>query len=224
MLQDLSILSVLLRIVLAVFCGGIIGAERLMRGRAAGIRTHVILCVGATITVLAGLYAVDYLGYNADPLRIGAQVMSGVGFLGVGTILIKGRMEVTGLTTAAGLWTTAAIGLVIGIGYYFLALLVTGVLVIAILVVKGVENNIRTRRSEFEMYLEIDDVSSANSVIDKLSEQFDVFEVDITAPRSAVNGNVGIQLMVSAKEGVNPDEVKQKVREYEHVLIVLESV
>ena len=223
-LTDLNMVSAVFRVILAIVCGGIIGAERAMRGRAAGIRTHMILCVGAAITVMAGLYAVNDLNMDADPLRVGAQVVSGIGFLGVGTILIRGRGEVTGLTTAAGLWTVAAIGIVIGIGYYFLAIFVTAILICAILILKKFEYRIMSRRRDFELYLELDSVESVNGVIDSVKEAFDIKEVDITPPRSAANGNVGMEIVISTKEGTKADDLKRTLKEFEHVIIVLESI
>ena len=223
-LLELNIVSAIFRVILAIICGGIIGAERAMRGRAAGIRTHMILCVGAAITVMAGLYAVNDLGMNADPLRVGAQVVSGIGFLGVGTILIRGRGEVTGLTTAAGLWTVAAIGIVIGIGYYFLAIFVTAILICAILILKRFEYRIMSRRRDFELYLELDSVESVNGVIDSVNESFEIKEVDITPPRSAANGNVGMEIVISTKPGTGSEDVKKALKGFEHVIIVLESI
>ena len=103
--------SVIVRMLLAVACGGIIGMERGRHGRAAGLRTHVLVSVGAAISAIVGLYTTEILGYSNDPLRVGAQVISGIGFLGVGSILVVGKSHVRGLTTAAGLWATASIGL-----------------------------------------------------------------------------------------------------------------
>ena len=131
-LREFNIVSMILRLALAFLCGGMIGMERGKRGRAAGLRTHILVCLGAAMTVMTGLFAVQTLKVNSDPLRIGAQVISGIGFLGVGTILITGNTHVKGLTTAAGLWTTAAIGLAIGIGYYEAAIICTAICVLTI--------------------------------------------------------------------------------------------
>ena len=107
-----------LKIFLALVVGGIIGMERGRQGRAAGMRTHILVCLGATLTAMTGMYAYEILHFGNDPLRISAQVISGIGFLGVGTILIKGRFQITGLTTAAGICCAATIGIALGIGFY----------------------------------------------------------------------------------------------------------
>ena len=124
-LTTLTPWSVALRILLALLIGGCIGSERGRHGRAAGLRTHILVCLGSTMTTLIGLYSTNMLGSVGDPMRIGAQVVSGISFLGVGTIMVRNRSHVTGLTTAAGLWATACIGLGVGAGFYWAALLAT---------------------------------------------------------------------------------------------------
>ena len=116
-LSEFNIWSITFRILLATVIGGCIGSERGRHGRAAGLRTHILVCLGSTMTVMLGIYSVQVLGLGGDPMRVSAQVISGIGFLGAGTILTRGRFHITGLTTAAGLWTTASLGLAIGAGF-----------------------------------------------------------------------------------------------------------
>lgn len=118
MLRQFNFLTVLLRLFLAFLFGGCVGMERERRGRTAGLRTHILVCLGACLTILCGVYIVEATGLDSDPLRIGAQVISGIGFLGAGTIMMTRQNHIKGLTTAAGLWTTAAIGLALGCGFY----------------------------------------------------------------------------------------------------------
>ena len=115
-LRELNWISIVLRLALAIICGGIIGIERGRKGRTAGFRTHVLVCIGAALTVLTNQYMMQYFG-GGDPARLGAQVINGIGFLGTGTILITEQREVKGLTTAAGLWASACMGLAIGAGF-----------------------------------------------------------------------------------------------------------
>ena len=114
-LRDFTLLSVTVRIILAVICGGIIGMERSLHRRPAGFRTHILVCLGAAMTTLTSQYLYLYLDYYTDMARLGAQVIAGIGFLGAGTIIIA-RQRVRGLTTAAGLWAAAIIGLAVGAG------------------------------------------------------------------------------------------------------------
>jgi len=109
LMSDINIVSTAVRLILAMLLGGIIGFDRERRGRAAGFRTHILVCIGACMASLAGIFAVTNLGLDAGATRIAAQVISGIGFLGVGTILITGNKQVLGLTTAAGLWATASV-------------------------------------------------------------------------------------------------------------------
>ena len=117
-LRELNMVSVTIRLLLALAAGTLIGIDRGMKRRGAGIKTHVLVCLGATLVMMTGQYTFNYFGQGHDVSRLGAQVISGVGFLGVGTIIVTGRNQVRGLTTAAGLWACACIGLALGIGFY----------------------------------------------------------------------------------------------------------
>ena len=117
-MRELNLVTLTARVILAIIMGGVIGLERGKQGRAAGMRTHILVALGAALTVMIGFFVRSELSLDTDPMRISAQVISGIGFLGVGTIMLKGRFQITGLTTAAGLWATAAIGLALGAGYY----------------------------------------------------------------------------------------------------------
>ena len=115
---DLSIQSILFRLALAMLFGGIVGFERGLKGRAAGLRTHMLVCIGATLVMITNQYLLTIFPYPSDPARLGAQVISGIGFLGAGTIIVTKQNQVKGLTTAAGLWASACLGLAIGVGFY----------------------------------------------------------------------------------------------------------
>ncbi|XBS71224.1 MgtC/SapB family protein [Acerihabitans sp. KWT182] len=129
--------ELLLRIALAGALGALIGVERQLRAKEAGLRTHILVCVGSTMFMIVSKYGFgDILGHSIvlDPSRISAQVVSGIGFLGAGTIMLN-KQIVRGLTTAAGLWVTAAIGLIVGSGMYVIAIFGT---IMTLLVLEGV--------------------------------------------------------------------------------------
>ncbi|MBR2877984.1 MAG: MgtC/SapB family protein, partial [Clostridia bacterium] len=130
-----------LRLLLAVLLGGIIGFERAERGREAGLRTHIMVCLGACLVMLTSEYIVNSLGMSTDVTRLGAQVISGIGFLGVGCI-ITGGDKIKGLTTAAGLWVTACIGLASGIGYYTAAVSTTAIMILVMLLITPLSKKI----------------------------------------------------------------------------------
>lgn len=96
-LRDFNLVTVTVRLLLAFIFGGVIGMDRERKGRPAGMRTHILVCLGASMTTMSGFFVVHTLGMESDPLRISAQVISGIGFLGVGTILITGRMPCEGV-------------------------------------------------------------------------------------------------------------------------------
>ena len=117
-LRDLRFAAILFRMILALLCGGVIGIERSYKNRPAGFRTHILLCSAAAVASMTGIYLYTGAHLPADLSRIGAQVISGLGFIGAGTIIFTGKKSIKGLTTAAGLWATGIIGLAIGAGYY----------------------------------------------------------------------------------------------------------
>lgn len=141
-LKEPNLIALLVRTMLVIICAGIIGYDRNAHGAAAGFRTHILVCLGAMIAMSTGQYAVMY--YTADVTRIGAQVVSGIGFLGAGSIIVNKR-RITGLTTAAGLWASACIGLAIGIGFYEGAIIGAFAVWFTERVLRDVSKNIRIK-------------------------------------------------------------------------------
>jgi len=115
--RELNFYSMILRIILSVLIGGILGFDRERKNRPAGFRTYILVCLGSTLVMMTNQYVFQVFK-SGDPVRLGAQVVSGVGFLGAGTIILTGRNQVKGITTAAGIWAAACCGLTIGIGFY----------------------------------------------------------------------------------------------------------
>lgn len=112
--------TALMKMLLASICGGLIGLEREMKGRPAGLKTFSLVCMGSTLIMITNDYIYEHLALGTgDPARMAAQVISGIGFLGAGSIMVTGHNQVKGLTTAAALWVTAALGIAIGSGFYF---------------------------------------------------------------------------------------------------------
>ena len=119
--REITYLSVIVRILAAIAVGGFIGLERAAKNRPAGLRTYMLVCVGACLIMLTNQYIYQYTGAG-DPMRLGAQVVSGIGYLGAGTIIVTKHNQIKGLTTAAGLWASAGVGLAFGVGFYEAAL------------------------------------------------------------------------------------------------------
>ena len=136
-LRDITVFSVLLRMVLAFVCGMLVGLERSAKNRPAGFRTHILVCIAATSASMVGHYLYLVLHYPADVTRIGAQVVTGLGFIGAGTIIVTRKQTIKGLTTAAGLWATGIVGLAIGAGFYEGGVLATIMILLVQTIVSG---------------------------------------------------------------------------------------
>ncbi|MEJ6951998.1 MgtC/SapB family protein [Natronospora cellulosivora (SeqCode)] len=142
-------LDILINICLISLLAGVIGWDREKHGRPAGFRTHILVGIGSTILMMVS-YSLHEIYPDADPARIAAQVVSGIGFLGAGTILIQGSI-VKGLTTAASLWTTAAIGLAVGASFYFLSIVATIIVFISLFFLSNIEyGNTKIRKQKFK--------------------------------------------------------------------------
>lgn len=218
-------LTIIIRLVLAMLFGGALGLERGKQGRAAGMRTHIFVCLGATLATMIGFYSVNILHIPGDPLRVAAQVISGIGFLGVGTILIKGRFQITGLTTAAGLWCAAAIGLALGAGFYEGAIITFVCSMLTVTILWRVEYMLNKKYRRFGIYVEIRSDEKVREAINYLEETYRITDVQVTAPRSGTLGNVGIEANVHNRDfSTTPHDVALKLEEQEYVVFALESL
>ena len=213
LLIDFNVCSVLFRIFIATLVGSLIGSDRQKHGHAAGIRTHMLVCLGSSMTVMVGLYANYALGLQGDPLRVGAQVISGIGFLGAGTILTRHHSQIIGLTTAAGLWATTSLGLAIGLGFYQGAFIGFVAMEITMKLFSGNERSKHT----YEFYLELNDIEKINEVEEELSDN-DV-SIQVVKAESGVSSNVGITLSISSS--YEPRELLHKLRNLECIIIAI---
>ena len=166
-IRDLTVISAIIRILLAVILGGIIGLERGLKNHPAGLRTYILVCMGSCIVMITNQYVYQTFE-GVDPVRMGAQVISGIGFLGAGTIIVTSRNQIRGLTTAAGLWTTACVGLTLGIGLYEVAV-IGGIIVFVVLtLLNKLDYYLRYSRREIELYIELDRNVSLSEFIREL--------------------------------------------------------
>ena len=223
-MRGFNIISIVVRLVLAMIMGGAIGLERGKQGRAAGMRTHIFVCLGATLTTMIGYYSLLAFG-TGDPLRVAAQVISGIGFLGVGTILIKGRFQITGLTTAAGLWCAGAIGIALGSGFYEGAIITFVCSVLTVTTFWRVEHLINKKYSRFGIYVEIKSDKYVRQTVTLLEKSYKVSDIQVTAPRSGTTGNVGIEANIRNSDfKTSPRKVSLELEENDFVIFALESI
>ncbi|MEG0216139.1 MAG: MgtC/SapB family protein [Hungatella sp.] len=133
----------LFKLLFATICGGLVGLEREMKGRPAGLKTFSLVCVGSTLAMVTNEFIYINLAHSSgDSARMAAQVISGIGFLGAGTIMVTGHNQVRGLTTAAALWVTAALGIAIGSGFYFGGIAGLGIIYVSSFIYRFLDNKI----------------------------------------------------------------------------------
>lgn len=209
--------SVLLRILLAVIAGGVIGNERGRHGRSAGFRTHILICLGGTLTSLCSLYVSVVTGRGGDVFRIPAQVISGIGFLGAGIIMIRNNNTVAGLTTAAGMWVTAIIGVTFGFGFYGGGLVVTILCVINAALLTRIEHK---HPRSMRVYVEVNDLEKVQDVVDRIGILMKQNALIETIPaKSGIVGNVGFEVTVSSRNLY--EEGRQALSQIEGVSFVV---
>lgn len=173
-LQQLNYLSITVRILLAAIIGCLIGLERESKNRPAGFRTYTLVSVGACLVMMTNQYMFG-IYQSGDPARLGAQVISGVGFLGAGTILARNN-QVRGLTTAAALWSSACVGLALGIGFYAGALVVGGVLLLVMILFRPLNHVLHRKNGFMRLYAHFD-----------TSDDIDTFLKECTTEKVAVD-------------------------------------
>ena len=214
-LREFNTVSVILRIVLSMIAGGVIGIERGRHGSAAGFRTHIYVCLGGAMTSLCGLFVTQTCGLSGDVFRISAQVISGIGFLGAGIILVRNN-SVAGLTTAAGMWVTATIGIAFGFGFYLGGLLAAVICVVNAALLTRVEHK---RMRSIRFYVEINDLQKLQSALAQLETAFGGKALIETVPaRSGIAGSIGF--VVSTTHQVGPT-VREAVNRIDGVSFIL---
>lgn len=218
-MRDITTLSVLLRLFLAVLCGGIIGIEREHKRRPAGFRTHILICLGASMTTLTSQYLFYNLNLYTDIGRLGAQVVAGIGFIGAGAIIVTKRRQVKGLTTAAGLWTCAIIGLAIGAGYYEAAVISTVVILVAEIFFVKFEYWILVNSRNLNIYVEYEDNENLDNVI-RLIKGYRIVIIDLEITKSGNNACAIFQLQLPKK--ISHDKIMTAISASEGVVSVEE--
>jgi putative Mg2+ transporter-C (MgtC) family protein len=175
---------------LAVVCGGVVGMEREYKRRSAGFRTHILICLGAAMTTLTSQFLYLYMHYYTDMARLGAQVVAGMGFIGAGTIIVTHRKQVKGLTTAAGLWTAAIVGLALGAGFYEGGIFATLLILAAEMLFSKLEYRILDNAPEINLYMEYTDKTCLEKVLQLYRElELKVLNMEITRSKGSETHN-----------------------------------
>ncbi|KMT22622.1 MgtC/SapB family protein [Clostridium cylindrosporum] len=201
----------LLKLLLALILGGLIGGEREHKSRPAGLRTHMLVCIGATLIEITSInYYHEFRGgFNVDPMRLGAQVISGIGFLGAGTIIKEGA-SIRGLTTAASIWVVGCLGLTIGAGLYIEAILGTVFMYIALKCFKSLEGRIARGRRIYCLEIVAENIPGK---IGEIGTQMgncgvSILNVDM---RDADSSHFTMELVVKSTGNINHSLIVEKV-------------
>lgn len=217
-----SILDAFIKMGLALLCGGVIGIERGRKKRPAGFRTYMLVCLGATLVMMTNDYICEIYG-TGDVARMGAQVVNGIGFLGAGTIITTGHNRVKGLTTAAGLWAAACIGLAIGSGYYEGAVIGTLMIVVIMVVLHSFDRRLLANTKTIMIYIEFKKMSAIRRLSAFAREHeiaVDDVEIETADPARASRTAAVVSLRLPAK--TVHAELIEKIQDIEGIIYVEE--
>ena len=222
-LREVTYLAIALRIIAAVIVGGLIGLERGMKNRPAGLRTYMVVCLGACLVMLTNQYIFQIFG-TGDPVRMGAQVVSGIGFLGAGTIIVTRRNQIKGLTTAAGLWAAAGVGLALGIGFYEAAILGSVAIFTVMTLLQKLDRQMHRKTKTVEVYMEINEELTLGELLRNIRES-DYEVQDVQRETSLESGNTGNRAYIAvlkAPKRCNHVEIIDRVRQLPGIVYVEE--
>lgn len=231
-LRQFNLAAVILRLFLALLFGGMLGLERTRRGRAAGFRTYMFVCAGAVLTMLLSQYEhlmlvtrwsdiAQAIGIRTDVSRFGAQVINGIGFLAAGTILVTGRQEVKGLTTAAGLWASACMGLAIGAGFYECVIVAFVLMFLCIHFLPKFEAIIVAYAKNVNLYVEFTSLDDVGEIISRIKSQgAQINEVEITRRNENDVWKPSAVFSVRLTQRNAHDQLFTAISEYEHVITI----
>ncbi len=218
--QEVVVDSYIIRMLLACVCGGFIGLERSRRQKDAGIRTHMIVALGAAMIIIVSKYGffdiLQYEGLRADASRIASNVVTGVGFLGAGVIFVK-DISIKGLTTAAGIWTTAGVGLAIGAGMYPLGIAASVIMVVSQLILHRYFSKLENTANEFVVYV-TDTKDSVKNLKAKLAEKnIHVEKCNITREKDSI---LRLDITVKKSRMISMDEIMLLIEQDESIISV----
>lgn len=206
------------RLALAVVLGGLVGIERERKNQPAGFRTHVVLCVGSALMMMTSIYMAeafnDKTNPNAprvtDPSRIAAQVVSGVGFLGGGAILRMG-VTIRGLTTAASLWSTAGIGLAVGCGYYYGAVMMTLTMVVTLSLLSSVEHRLFRSKSMRTLLVAARDIPGLIGAVERVLTREGIKVQSLRVTKGTPEGTVDLTALIDTPREANLNKVVKEL-------------
>lgn len=222
LLRELSVGTIALRVMLALTIGGMIGLERGSKNQPAGFRTYMLVCLGAASVMMTNQYICNHFE-SGDPSRLGAQVISGIGFLGAGTIIVTKRNQVRGLTTAAGLWSSACLGLAAGIGFYEGAVAAGAAVLLVMTVLRKVEYFFREKSHYIRLYTNFASAEGMNRLIELLNEHaIKVLDMQISKVYDNEQKEIVAILQIKTKRHVSHSDIIRMVSGIEGLKLIEE--
>jgi putative Mg2+ transporter-C (MgtC) family protein len=203
--------EILLRLALACLLGGIVGLERERNKQPAGLRTHILVCIGATLVMLCNIFIFEkYKGVaNIDPARLGAQVISGIGFLGAGTIIKEG-LSIRGLTTAASLWVVACLGIAIGLGFYPGAIISTSFILVVLMFFSKFEYLFNIKTSKSILILKSVNTEGQINIIESKLKEFEIIYNNVSV-ESAEDNLIAIRVYLTKSKDISYNKLMEEV-------------
>ncbi len=198
-LRELNMTSMILRILLAMLMGGVIGLEREKKRQPAGFRTYMLVAMGAALTLILSQYldlmlstawgdAYEIVGRRTDVVRLAARVISGIGFIGTGTIMITAHSEVKGLTTASCLWASACMGLAVGAGFYECVMVSFVLILLCMTFLPMVEKAILSNARNMNIYIEMDSIENVANIVNRMkAKDISLYDVELNREKNELN-------------------------------------
>ena len=216
-LREITLLSIIIRLLVAVLCGGAIGLERGLKNRPAGMRTYMLVCIGSCLIMLTNQYLFQ-VTQTGDPMRLGAQVVSGIGFLGAGTIIVTRYNQIKGLTTAAGLWSAAGVGLALGVGFYEAALAAGFLVFFVLTLLQRWDDRMHSKTKLAEIYVELNKGTTLGEFIRSIrAMNLEINDVQLEQKENSEERTLGIVATIKAKKRCDHGELLDKIRQIQGV-------
>ena len=215
-LKEFNTISIVVRLILSIILGGFIGIERSKSGRAAGLRTHILVCLGSTIASMTGLYINQMVGGDAS--RIAAQVISGIGVVSAGSIMIRHKSTIVGLTTAACVWAVGTVGIAIGYGFYEAAII--GVLLIMFITttLNALDSRLRHDMKEVSVYVEFVDSKNINTTLSMIKEiGVEIETISVEKTKTSSHNGIGADLLIHINKKKNIDAFIEQLNQIENI-------
>ena len=223
-IREFTLLAVVCKITLSMLFGGVLGLERGKKRRPAGLRTYMLVCIGATLVMITSQYIMQTYSVG-DPQRLGAQVISGIGFLGAGTIIVTGKSQVKGLTTAAGLWAAACMGLAIGIGFYEGAIVSCFLMYLALTIFQRVDSRLYMYSKVIELHVEFASREYVSDFVRHLrTRSIQIVNLEVLDSIAVKEDMVGIRISLDMPSRRHHGEVMASLGELEGVAYIEEVI